>query len=98
MYLTRRTKLLCDKCWQQGLKSKVYVGGSSATCMSGSTYYDEEGFFHRHDPNWSTAIYRCDNGHRWQVKVRQGCENWQHCGVKPQEQVTWLDDEQEAVG
>ena len=63
----------CAECEVAGTPSRVYEGGSMATCMSGQTYYDETGAYHRHDPNIYTTSYSCSNGHRWVTESRHRC-------------------------
>ena len=55
----------CPTCEKDGLKSKVYIGTSTITCMGYAPYYDEEGQFHAHDPNGTQTSYQCSNGHKW---------------------------------
>lgn len=55
----------CPVCVSEGRRSTVQVGISTATLMSGSTYYDEDGRYHNHDPNYTTTGYSCSNGHEW---------------------------------
>jgi hypothetical protein len=31
--------------------------------MSTLAFYDEDGVYHFHDPNWHAQTYRCSNGH-----------------------------------
>lgn len=65
----------CPKCIAEGKTSKVYPGGSSVTLMGWDTYYDEDGKFHSHDPNWVTTAYRCSNDHNWTEKSKRPCLN-----------------------
>lgn len=55
----------CPECVEQGEKSFVSVGSSWTTCMGVSSYYDEDGNYHHHDPNYTTIGYRCSRGHEW---------------------------------
>ncbi len=55
----------CFECQKQGLKSTVYPGACTRTCMSGSQYWDENGVYHYNDPNYTTTAMRCSNGHEW---------------------------------
>jgi hypothetical protein len=61
--------IICKECVKQGLKSRVYVGISTQTAMMGSSYYDESGNFHYHNPNTTTTNYKCSNGHEFQIKT-----------------------------
>ena len=63
----------CPKCVEEGEKSQVYPGLTSVTCMGYQPYYDEEGKFHRHDPNWHSSSFRCSRGHEWTRSWKAGC-------------------------
>ena len=39
----------------------------------GEAYWDEDGVMHRHDPNQTTAGYRCSNGHEWVERTLSQC-------------------------
>jgi hypothetical protein len=41
--------------------------------MGYQPYYDEEGKFHRHDPNWHSSSFRCSRGHEWTRSWKAGC-------------------------
>jgi hypothetical protein len=68
--------MICPKCKEEGKRSTVQPGFSSTTAMGYAPYYDEEGRFHRHDPNVTTTEYTCSNGHTWKDKTKPSC----HCG------------------
>ena len=56
----------CPECVKAGLKSTVSdPDGGFSTCMGDHRYYDEDGNYHHHDPNYTSRIYRCSNGHEW---------------------------------
>jgi hypothetical protein len=63
----------CPFCVEAGQISKVVPGIKMTTSMMGRSYYDEEGEYHSHDPNWHTTSYRCSNGHAWSSKYKLGC-------------------------
>jgi len=65
--------MLCPECKKQGLKSCVYEGISTTTCIGYTAYYDESGFYHNHDPNVTTTEYRCSNGHTWVERSTPHC-------------------------
>ena len=65
--------MICQKCKEQGLKSKVYSGGGSTTLMYCPPFYDEDGHYHCHDSNTTTAEYSCSNGHTWTEHHRGTC-------------------------
>ena len=57
--------MICPECIKAGLKSMVYVGGSSSTLMMYDHYFDEDGKEHFHNPNTTTTSYSCSQGHKW---------------------------------
>lgn len=63
----------CPTCVAEGKRSKVFVGPSTSTCMSGASFYDEDGRPHFHDPNTTTTEYRCSNDHTWKEVDRKKC-------------------------
>lgn len=65
--------MVCPVCKKAGLKSKVFEGDMGTTLLAGSSFYDEEGNHHRHNPNTYTTCYSCSNGHNWTVKSKQRC-------------------------
>jgi hypothetical protein len=65
----------CPICKEKDLKSKVYSKGSSTTLMGYSSYYDEEGVYHNHDPNTHTSYYNCSEGHEWIEKYKSKCSS-----------------------
>ncbi len=68
----------CPECVALGQRSTVQDHGGSVTCMGFSSYYDEDGKRHSHDPNTRTMGYSCSNGHRWTERSSGSC--W--CGWK----------------
>lgn len=64
----------CPICVKEGLKSRVYVGGTQATLMYATPYYDEDGNYHSNDPNTRYTDYSCSNGHKWTISEYQGEE------------------------
>lgn len=67
----------CPICVREGTVSKLYVRGTNVTLMTTKLYYDEEGHFHVHDPNWHRTMYTCSNGHNhrrsWITKCLAPC-------------------------
>jgi hypothetical protein len=43
--------------------------------MGWQPYYDEDGQYHNHDPNWTTQGFRCSKGHNWQTSSQKPCPN-----------------------
>ncbi len=83
--------MICERCKQQGLKSRVYPDSyGTSTAMLSQVYYDEEGVHHRHDLNTSTRGFYCSQGHRWYVTSGGHCG----CGwVGHPTEVKWVDPE-----
>lgn len=65
--------MICPECEKLGLKSMVFVGSSTITCLMYQHFYDEEGREHFHDPNMTTTHYSCSNGHSWIDQSRNKC-------------------------
>jgi len=63
----------CSECEESNQVSKVYMQGGSTTLMAYTTYWDEEGIYHDHDPNTHTRSYTCSNGHSWTIKRINPC-------------------------
>lgn len=63
----------CHECVAQGLKSTVTIGVMTTTGMFSPSWYDEDGRFHRHDPNPLCTSYHCSNGHSWMKSVIPPC-------------------------
>lgn len=66
-------KIICPVCKREGRKSKVYDKGCSITMLGSESYCDEEGEFHKHNPNKIRTMYRCDNGHVFEVTFGFKC-------------------------
>lgn len=75
----------CAACVAAGTPSQVRVGGQMATCMGFSTFYDELGRYHSHDPNLITTQYSCSNGHIWSESHKAKCPT---CDAAPHEEST----------
>ena len=59
----------CSQCETNGLKSKIYIGGSTSTAMLADIYFDEDGNYHSHNGNSYTTEYCCTNGHLWKSSL-----------------------------
>lgn len=77
----------CAQCVEEGLTSRVFPGGAFRTSMGWSTFYDESGAYHSHDPNWTTHEFTCSNGHRWGESSIRQC---------PADGCTWAEDHEKA--
>jgi len=67
--------MICPQCAQEGERSKVWAGASMGTAIYCQPYYDEDGVYHRHDPNTTTISYHCSRGHTWTKRTGKGCPN-----------------------
>lgn len=67
--------MICPKCKEEEKKSTVYQGISTSTLIGYTSYYDEDGIYHSHDPNSSTTNYSCSNGHCFSVSKKNNCPN-----------------------
>ena len=65
----------CPKCVEAGLTSILYCEGVTTTNLGFYPYYDENGVFHSHDPNWKVHLYSCSRGHRTEIRKKKKCDN-----------------------
>lgn len=65
--------MICPVCAKDGKKSTVLVSGTQKTLMSWAKYYDEEGVYHSHDPNWIRTTLQCSNGHWMERRTLTPC-------------------------
>ena len=63
----------CPECDEAGDRSVVYVGGGISTEVASQPFYDEDGVYHNHDPNWHRTEYHCSKGHWWTMSRKGGC-------------------------
>lgn len=64
----------CPECEKAGTRSTVYGGGhGTVTCMGWEPFWDEDGTYHNHDPNFHSANYRCSLAHEWHRSWRAKC-------------------------
>lgn len=64
----------CPDCVSEDRESRVFALGASTTLLGGtSTFWDEDGFKHHHDPNTTTWSFKCSNGHIWHEKSKYSC-------------------------
>lgn len=64
----------CPICEADGVRHRVYEGGSSSTLMAAPPpYWDEDGnYVVPPDPNIHTTSYTCSNGHRFEGRTQHG--------------------------
>lgn len=60
-----QNQMKCPVCKEKELKSNVYPGGCSITCVYFQPFYDEDGNYHVHDGNTRTQGFSCSLGHSW---------------------------------
>jgi len=65
----------CPFCVEEGKKSIVHNKSLETTCLGFSSYYDEEGNYHSHNPNKHNDTYYCSNGHKWVESYKSTCPN-----------------------
>lgn len=73
--------LFCPHCAANNQNSTVQDNGISETLMAVTTYYDEKGHYHSHNPNRRSHSFKCSNGHCFNV-----LEPTRAC---PAEECTW---------
>lgn len=66
----------CPKCEKDGVRHRVYEGGTTSTLMaSPPPYWDEDGkYVVPPDPNIHTTNYHCSEGCRFQKRIQHGRE------------------------
>ena len=66
--------MICPKCKNLGLKSKVYLNYSSSTLLGSSAgYWDEDGnWVDPIDSNTYETYYSCSSGHRFKTETHFG--------------------------
>lgn len=69
------THLKCPECVESDQRSKVYSRGVFSTATGWSPFYDEDGAYHQHNPNKTTAVYSCSNGHEFSRVAPHPCPN-----------------------
>lgn len=63
----------CPQCVESGERSCVYPRETTSTLRMHGRFYDEDGVFHHHDPNWTSTEFSCSHGHRWATRWRAAC-------------------------
>ena len=74
--------MICEKCHEQGERSKIYIGEAYITAMFFRPYFDENGNLCDDDPNITTTEMECSNGHEF-VRKERGV------GLRPETWVEW---------
>ncbi len=80
----KKFKKFCPKCKDSGDRSEVYPGLQTSTLMGGTTWYDEDGEYHNHNPNRSAQAFRCSKGHDWYEYSYSNCPSCSYTS-KPKE-------------
>jgi hypothetical protein len=69
----------CQRTNQRSIVRVALVNGAAPGAVSlkkptpSDHFYDEEGAEHSHNPNITTTVYTCSNGHRFQEKSSWQC-------------------------
>jgi hypothetical protein len=66
-------KAFCPECQKEGKKSKVFRDTETRTGGKVLSYFDEEGYYHIHDPNTVIIKYSCTNNHYWAEEKCKPC-------------------------
>lgn len=85
-------KLFCPKCKELGLKSTVRNHGGSQTLMETSSYHDEDGKYHYHDPNSISQYHTCSNNHSFTSSRNHPCPN-KNCDFGKGESTIVIEDD-----
>ena len=75
--------MMCPVCVAHGQRSKVTPLGGTVTLMASRPWYDEEGVYHRHDPNAHVMQFSCSNDHAWRETSHWSCPSGDYGGEKP---------------
>lgn len=73
--------MICNNCAEEGETSRLFIGAGTVTVAYSAPFYDENGIYHHHDPNWTTTTCNCSRGHKFTVRTKQGCLP---CGIERQ--------------
>lgn len=79
----------CPQCVTNNETSRCFSAQAAVNtvAMTWSEYWDEDGIFHRHDPNWLIRSYHCSRGHCWTVKARHPCPACKFGHTEPQTRI-----------
>lgn len=68
---TEDFKMVCPQCVVEEKESRIECRGfGTSTLLGFSSYYDEKGIYHSHDPNKGSYPLRCTNGHNlWLIEL-----------------------------
>ena len=62
---TKEPTVKCPTCVAEGKTSRIHIHSGARTCMGVTYFYDEDGAYHCHDPNFGGTYYVCSNLHMW---------------------------------
>ncbi len=79
---------ICPFCEKEGKTSRLPIPPVQSTSMVGELYFDEQGVYHNHDPNWNMAVWECSNGHQFMRRTRSGCPS---CDFGGEDDITLLE-------
>lgn len=72
--------IICPICVSLSLTSTV-TEGKAQSYLPVVEFYDPLGKFHRHDTNFSGAVFMCSNQHVWAVNTAPPCPAGDYGGV-----------------
>lgn len=76
---TGTPRIICNECAKAEQKSQVHLSPMPVYDMAYTAYFDENGYFHAHNPNGLGYTYECTNGHLWRpVRECPNCD-WTDC-------------------
>lgn len=65
--------MICPVCADKVIKSRVFPGYATTTCIASQSFYDEEGHYHSHDINSTSQVFNCSQGHSWVSSTGNRC-------------------------
>jgi hypothetical protein len=79
--------MTCPVCLTSG---QIYSGPVVATTLGVFPYCEEDGTYHRHDPNTYSEEFGCPMGHRWRITWTAACPSCPYGADSEQTEI--LDD------
>lgn len=70
---------VCDRCRDEGRRSRVRELPKEISSGGVVRYYDEEGQEHIHDGRFNVTPFLCEHGHRWEHRGTNPCPT---CGTR----------------
>lgn len=66
-------KVVCPECASNDERSTVQPLAVARTLMAHYPFYDKDGDFHNHDPNYTAEFFKCSRGHEFSVRILCAC-------------------------